>query len=99
MTNNAEREAFEKWWTDRKGQGYVSFKRDKHGDYVAEFVRDAWDAWQVERSGFEPVAYRYRYFNTDHRVWHGWIIQSHKPMLLIGTYEVETLYSYHGADY
>jgi hypothetical protein len=46
MTNNAEREGFEQWWIDRKGQGYVSFKRDKHGEYVAEFVRDAWDSWQ-----------------------------------------------------
>lgn len=42
-----EQRAFESFWRDHKGAGFVGFSRDKRGEYHAEFARDAWAAWQV----------------------------------------------------
>lgn len=43
-----EQAAFEKFWIDLKGAGFIGFGRDKRSnwDYHAEFARDAWKAWR-----------------------------------------------------
>lgn len=38
---------FEDWWVAYKGPGFVGFGRDKHSEYLAEFAKDAWAAWQA----------------------------------------------------
>lgn len=42
---------FEAWWLNRyKDRGVtIAFGRDKKGQYLAEFTRDAWEAWWAAR--------------------------------------------------
>jgi hypothetical protein len=49
----AEQTAFETFWIELKGPKFCGYGRDKAGSYLAEFVRDAFTAWQASA---QPLA-------------------------------------------
>jgi hypothetical protein len=42
--------AFEQWWRNNTPPEYTSYARDKAGNYRAEFVQKAWEAWQAAQA-------------------------------------------------